>query len=384
MTHLLPRLPGPACDEIVRSFLARGPSGWIGFRPDRLPDQVRYAATGGAPVPAASLAALREDLVAIARKHGFGQQGARQSHAAFDAETAAWLAQSDLFLGGEALRDDVWAFVAAVVAPDIVHWRFGASAERYAGGVRNTFQRLWMRGRALDRGVKHPERWELLTEMTEDALVQITERPSIGGDRVLALAIAETWLRAARHHGKEAMEGIMRRAILRIRVRNEIRSLADLPPGDLASFLDGVFGVPDQSAPTRGGTSMALDSPDAAPRRRSEDDKQVEALEAELSMSGSSIADAARKVRQEAGKRGWLSPKSQSALETLQEGHAPLDRGERNALDYLLGKLADAGVLADEIPRLRSAMSEASVPGGSQDGGPERPRKRSWAIWRAR
>lgn len=384
MSYLLPRLPGPACDAIVHRFLEIGPSGWSGFRPDDLPDQARYAATGGAPVPAASLASLRQNLVAIARKHGFGQQGARQSHAAFDAETAAWLAQSDLFLGGEALRDDVWAFVAAVVAPDIVHWRFGSSAERYGGGVRNTFERLWMRGRALDRGVEHPERWELLAEMTEDALVQITERPSIGGDRVLALAIAEAWLRAARHHGKAAMEDIMRRAILRIRVRNEIRSLADLPPGVLASFLDGVFGVPDQSAPTRGGTSKALDSPDVAPSRRSEDDKQVETLEAELSMSGSSIADAARKVREEAGKRGWLSPKSQSALEILRERHAPLDRGERNALDYLLGKLSDAVVLADEISQLRSAMSEASATGGSQDGGPERPRRRSWAIWRAR
>jgi hypothetical protein len=384
MTFLLPRLPGPACDVIVRRFLEHGPSAWAGFRPDDLPDQVRFAATGGAPVPAASLATVRQDLVAIARKHGFGQQGARQSHAGFDAETAAWLARSDLFTTGEALRDDVWAFVAAVIAPDITHWRFGSSTERYAGGVRNTFQRLWMRGRALDRGSGHPERWGLLEALTEDALVQITERPSIGGDHVLALAVAEAWLRAARHHGKGAMEDIMRRAILRIRVRNEIRSLADLPPGDLASFLDGVFGVPDQSAPTRGGRSGVLDSPDAAPSRRSEDDKQVEALEAELSMSGSSMVDAARKVRQEAGKRGWLSPKSQSALETLQEGHAPLDRGERNALDYLLGKLSGAGVLADEISRLRAAMSEVSVPGGSQDGGPERPRKRRWAIWRAR
>jgi hypothetical protein len=384
MTFLLPRLPGPACDAIVHRFLELGPSGWSGFRPDDLPDQARYAATGGAPVPAASLASLRQNLVAIARKHGFGQQGARQSHAAFDAETATWLAQSDLFLGGEALRDDVWAFVAAVVAPDIVHWRFGASAERYGGGVRNTFQRLWMRGRALDRGVEHPERWELLTELTEDALVQITERPSIGGDRVLALAIAEAWLRAARHHGKAAMEDIMRRAILRIRVRNEIRSLADLPPGDLASFLDGIFGVPDQSAPARGGTSGVPDSRDAAPGRQSEDDEQVDALGSGLSGWGPSLADAARKVRQEAERRGWLSPKSQSALEAVYGGAAPLDRGERNALDYLLGRLRDAGVLEEDISRLRAAMSESSAAAVSPDTGPERPRRRSWAIWRAR
>lgn len=116
MTFLLPRLPGPACDVIVRRFLEHGPSAWAGFRPDALPDQVRFAATGGAPVPPASLATVRQDLVAIARKHGFGQQGARQSHAGFDAETAAWLARSDLFTTGEALRDDVWAFVAAFIA----------------------------------------------------------------------------------------------------------------------------------------------------------------------------------------------------------------------------------------------------------------------------
>lgn len=187
MTFLLPRLPGPACDVIVRRFLEHGPSAWAGFRPDDLPDQVRFAATGGAPVPAASLATVRQDLVAIARKHGFEQQDARQSHAGFDAETAAWLAQSDLFTTGEALRDDVWAFVASVIAPDITHWRFGRSTERYAGGVRNTFQRLWMRGRAIDRGAGHPERWGLLDALTEDALVQITERPSIGAITFLRL-----------------------------------------------------------------------------------------------------------------------------------------------------------------------------------------------------
>jgi hypothetical protein len=42
---------------------------------------------------------------------------------------------------------------------------------------------------------------------------------------------------------------------------------------------------------------------------------------------------------------------------------APLDRGERNALDHLLAKLSYAGLVADKIPRLRAAISEeASVP----------------------
>lgn len=384
MTTLLPRLPGPACDEIVRRFIAEGPSRWTGFHPDDLPDQVRFAATGGAPVTAASLLSLRNNLVAIAQRNGFGRESDRPQHALFDAETAAWLAQSDLLGTGEALRDDVWAFVAAVLAPDIVHWRFGSSTERYAGGVRNTFQRLWMRGRALDRGADHPERWRLLEELTEDALVQITERPSIGGDRVLALAVAEAWHRAARHHGKSTMEEIMRRAILRIRVRNEIRSLADRATTDLASFLDGLFGVPDQSAPAHGGQSEAPHTRDAAGRTKSADDEQVAALKAELPRTGTSLANAVQKVRQEAGRRGWLSPKSQSALENLHAGRASLDRSERNALDYLLGRLSDAGVLTEDISHLQSTLTEEDAAIDLPETDPERPRKRSWAIWRAR
>jgi hypothetical protein len=358
MTLLLPRLPGPACDNIVRSFLAASPTRWAGFRPDRLPDQVRFAATGGTPVDAASLARLRRDLVAMAERHGFGRDGFRPSLAAFDAEAAVWLAQSDLFATGEALRDDVWAFVTAFVAPDIVHWRFGGSVERFAGGVRNTFQRLWMRGVALDRGAGHQERWLLLEELTEDALVQMTERPSIGGDSVLALAVAEAWLRAARHHGKSAMEDIMRQAILRIRVRNEIRSLADLPAVELACFLDGVFGVPEFSSSPHVEQSDNAVIRDAPASLSSAQYEQASAFEQAISDAGSPFAAAADRISREAGRRGWLSPRSQFTLEALRYGRTSLERGERNALDYLLGRLSDAGLLKEDIAQLRSALSE--------------------------
>jgi hypothetical protein len=243
MSLLLPRLPGPACETLVRGFLELGLGRWPGFDPTKLPASVRFAATGGTPVGAARLGELRADLEKLARTHGFCDTSDRNSLAAFDAEVAVWLSQADLFSTGEALRDDIWSFVSAVVAPDIVHWRFGAAMERYTGGIRNTFQRLWMRGRALDRGPEHPERWKLLTELTEDALVQITERPSIGGDPVLARAVAEAWLGASELHGRTAMENIMRRAILGIRIRNEIRSLSDLPSEKLADVLNEMFGI---------------------------------------------------------------------------------------------------------------------------------------------
>ena len=254
MVVLLPRLPRPSAEALLEQYIDDGYAAWSGFDPHNLPVAVRFAPTGGSQVHPNQLATLRERMLDIARSNGMGDKDARAAHAGFDAEMAASLAEDNLFASGEGLRDDVWTFVGSSLAPDIVYWRFGAARERYLGGVRNAFQRLWMRGRVLDRGDEHGKRWELLKELTEDALVQITERPSLGGDGVLALQIAEAWLRASVHHGRNAMQPIMRRAALRVRIWNEIRSLADLPTEHLESVLDGAFNMPgghkDTSAAT--------------------------------------------------------------------------------------------------------------------------------------
>lgn len=360
MTLLLPRFPAPACETLVRDFLDRGPEGWAGFDSTNLPGSVRFAATGGSRVGSEHLSKFRLKLVELARAHGFRGTSDRNSLAAFDAEAAAWLAQSQLLSTGEALRDDVWSFISTVVAPDIVYWRFGAAIERYSGGVRNTFQRLWMRGRALDRGPEHPERWKLLTELTEDALVQITERPSIGGDPALSLAVAEAWSRAAKIHGRARMENIMRRAILTIRIRNEIRSLSDLPDAVLTGFLDEMFGI--------------------ASREQSEDFRPAADQYVSQEPSSLSLAEAIPRILAESERRNWLSPKSRAALNELSSGNADIGRSERNALDYLLSRLTETALLSVEVDLVRSAISDAS---GSSSA-PERPRKRSWAIWRAR
>ena len=226
-----------------------GPDKWVGFDPSELPEAVRFAATGGSRAERDHLLSLRKTVEEAARAHGFGVPGNRASHARFDTELGASFAEMSLLSSGEALRNDFWTFVGTSLAPDVVYWRFGAARARYLGGVRNTFQRLWLRARALDRGKQHPRRWQLLEALTEDALVQITERPSIGADPVLARAVAEAWLRARRHHGKGAMEPIMRRAALRVRIWNEIRSLADLPTDALAGVLDRAFGLFAESRP---------------------------------------------------------------------------------------------------------------------------------------
>ena len=241
MTILLPRLPSVAAEKKLEQFLRGSPSVWGGFAPHDLPEAVRFAPTGGTRVSAASLGAIRSGILSIAQDCGFGTDNPKQESARFDAEAAAWLADCSTISPGEALRDDVWAFFCIVVFPDVVRWRFGSASERYLGGVRNTLQRLWLRAFAVDRGRDSGDRWGLLRDLTEDALVQITERPSIGGDPVLAREIAEAWVRASVRHGRGQMEGIMRRAVLRIRIADEARSLSSLENVVLGELLDGYF-----------------------------------------------------------------------------------------------------------------------------------------------
>ena len=362
MVVLLPRLPGPAADALFERWMAEGLAEGFDFSPRELPEAIRFAATGGTRVPTDQLSALRARILDIARRNGFGSTGGRAGFAQFDAEMAAALAEDRLFASGEALRDDVWAFVGLSLAPDIVHWRFGSSRERYFGGVRNTFQRLWMRGHALDRGANHKDRWHLLKELTEDAFVQINERPSLGGDPVLARAIAETWVRASRHHGKGAMEPIMRKAALLIRIRNEVRSLSDLPADHLAEVLNDAFGLPAAPSNTAVPSSEKKDTQDNQTVHAPEtidgeaDSRQTRDSEESNDAPNLSVPRAAERVLGEARTRHWLSPKSFRALKALIQGQSELYSREYNSLNYLLRRMRSAGLLHMEVSRLTEAL----------------------------
>lgn len=363
MVVLLPRLPGPAADILLEQRVGDGFAQGFVFSPRELPDSVRFAATGGTRVSPNQLSTLRTRILQIAQRNGFGNGGGRDGFARFDAEMAGVLNEEPLFTSGEALRDDVWAFVALSLAPDVVHWRFGSARQRYLGGIRNTFQRLWMRGQAFDRGAGHPQRWNLLEELTEDALVQITERPSLGGDPVLAKAMAETWIRASRHHGKGAMEPIMRKAALQIRIRNEVRSLADLLPDHLAGVLDDAFDLPaaprDCAVPSFEITAVKENQTIELPESMDDEADSPETQDSEESNNESnhSVPSAAARVLGEARRRHWISPKSSSALNVLMQGQRELNSMERNSLDHLLRRMQSANLLHNEISQLKKAVT---------------------------
>ncbi|MEY9770470.1 hypothetical protein ABIA14_002747 [Sinorhizobium fredii] len=389
MVTLLPRIPELAAERILDQFLRSGPMGWAGFHPDRLPDGVRFAATGGSQVTATDLGDFRRELVEVSQKCGFGSEGTRIAFARFDSDVAALLSETSILRSGEALRDDTWTFIGVVLAPDITHWRFGAARERYLGGVRNTFQRLWLRARVLDRGDGSVERWGLLQELTEDALVQIVERPSIGGDPILAREVAEAWIRAAKLHGRAAMEPIMRRAALRVRIWNELRSLSTRPTETLRSVLDEAF----EASPPRVSEPVGeIDSrrwrahlgSGAAERT----DLYTPGIGTELSGGGVLSADIGSShiaaAETEASRRGWLSPKSQAALDKLKNGGGSLTGGERNSLVHLLTRLKSVGAAQREADQLTAALNSSDRDGERPDDAPSSTRRSKWAIWRAK
>uniref|UniRef100_UPI0035B1B0C0 hypothetical protein n=1 Tax=Paenirhodobacter enshiensis TaxID=1105367 RepID=UPI0035B1B0C0 len=188
----------------------------------------------------------------IAARHGYPRKASDACKVAFDVDVAKWFAENSAMGSPEFLRDDIWSFLSCVMLQEVVIWRYSARQRpRLAGGVRNTFQRLWMRGRTLDLGVSVGEgRWRLLEGLSEDAMVQIFERASIASDAVMSRAIATGWLDCAGRIGRGRMEDVMRRAMKLLRLRNQIVDLSYLPPEDLAMEVERAFTRSSKTIPS--------------------------------------------------------------------------------------------------------------------------------------
>jgi hypothetical protein len=238
---LFPRLNRLAANTLLDHFAGRTlqPAEVVDFLQGGLGNaSFSFAASGGHRMPEAPVELCRS-LRELARKSGFPESRDRKSRSEFDCEASAMLADAQYIQSGEAQRDDVWAFMSVVVAPDVVQWRFpDPDRSRFHGGVRNAFQRLWVRGTTLDRGREHPERWALLESLKEDELVQIFERASLAGNPNLAKAIAEAAIRAGRGSNSEA---VTRLAIKLIRLRNEVIDLSAIEADELGAALDSIF-----------------------------------------------------------------------------------------------------------------------------------------------
>ena len=159
-------------------------------------DLAIYSASGGARVNENELQNIRSKCLELAISLGYPKPSNTEERRFFDQKGAKLLYSLLEIVPGEAARDQVWSFFGLVLLPDIVKWRFPTSqgkhtsADRFFGGARNTFQRLWWRAHVLrDSSLKNE--YHLINHLPEDAFVQIMERPGLSSNSKLASSIAK-------------------------------------------------------------------------------------------------------------------------------------------------------------------------------------------------
>ncbi|VVO42159.1 DUF6339 family protein [Pseudomonas fluorescens] len=251
--HLFPRLNNLAVQRTLQELQNQITSTSAQSFINNLPGK-SYGASGGSRINNQIIEDLCAEIIEIAEQNGYPDRGTKKTRAKFDSDVSIALAEYKDLNSGELQRDDIWSYISTAMLPTVVIWRFRlilneeltpAILARFRGGVRNTFQRLWVRSDVFDRGDGHTARWELLKMLPEDAMVQVTERASIVAMKNVALAIAEGWLDASNKKINATIdsEKLMREAIILIRLHGEIIDLSTKKDSDLKKFITRKFSL---------------------------------------------------------------------------------------------------------------------------------------------
>ncbi|MEU2349863.1 DUF6339 family protein [Modestobacter sp. NPDC049651] len=195
MSVLYPRLIGDAAKELHREYQQASIDELTSRYALRHPSAV-FAPTGGRRVNTDELQRLRDDVLEIATRAGFPNEGRRQDRMTFDLEVAQLLHRRCGLVAGEAAVRPIWAFLALVLLPDVSYWRYPRPPKDRVLGTditRHVWGRLWWRAHLLALPQEH-ERYRLLETFGEAAFDQIfARRRSIGGSRALVRTIADIW-----------------------------------------------------------------------------------------------------------------------------------------------------------------------------------------------
>ena len=187
-TYLYPRLPAFAArarlDELTGMDLEALRSAARVDAPAAAP-----AATGGSPVPRGLLI----DLAGAVRSEfadRWPREVMRSESADVDRRIGRVLHDELRITRSDATSDQVWAYLAVELLPDITAMRFpDRTSERFLGGQRNVFRRTWERRSVL--GELSDARGRNGEPLGEDELVNIFERSRMARSHRLARTLAE-------------------------------------------------------------------------------------------------------------------------------------------------------------------------------------------------
>lgn len=221
-----------------------------------------FAMTGGIQAEAEHLDRVRSGLREIAVRRGYPEARGLHQQQQFDNEAAIFLHEQLGAVEGEALRAQVWQYISCALAPDVVVWRWrregkGVTEDRFLGGNRNCFGRLWLRA-IVFRDQRLQEPWYLVRSLSEDNYTAILERPGFSRYRDACRELARAFL--LRRSLVEDLRSVaspgqtlLRETMLRITRHAAFIALSALSEDELRAFIGSQV---DQALQALGGQPL--------------------------------------------------------------------------------------------------------------------------------
>lgn len=189
------------------------------------------------------LLSLRGKILGIADEFGFPSVVSSKVLVEFDRSVGPELHAQMTIMPADASSIDVWNFINTAVVPDVVLWRYGRfhtqtkkwniSEDRLFDMTRTTIGRLWWRVHLLGP--------ELASRLGEDEVVNLLEKPRIGGYPLLSRAMGARLLTFASESNTGRRMELFRDATKRLLRKMAVQSVFVMTPDQIDEFIISLF-----------------------------------------------------------------------------------------------------------------------------------------------
>lgn len=189
------------------------------------------------------LLGLRGKILGIAEEFGFPSTVSSKVLVEFDRSVGPELHTQMTIVPADASSIDVWNFINTAVVPDVVLWRYGRfntqkkkwniSEDRLFDMTRTTIGRLWWRVHLLGA--------ELARRLGEDEVVNLLEKPRIGGYPPLSRAMGARLLTFASESNTGRRMELFRDATKRLLRKMAVQSVFVMTPEQIDEFVSSLF-----------------------------------------------------------------------------------------------------------------------------------------------
>ncbi|MGO4189039.1 hypothetical protein [Pseudarthrobacter sp. TAF60_1] len=206
------------------------------------------------------LLGLRGKILGIAEDFGFPSAVSTKVLVEFDRSVGPEVHAQMAIMPADASSIDVWNFINTAVVPDIVLWRYGRfhtqtkkwviSEDRLFDMIRTTIGRLWWRVHLLGP--------DLARKLGEDEVVNLLEKPRIGGYPLLSRAMGAHLLTFASESNTGRRMELFRDATKRLLRKMAVQSVFVMTAEQIDEFVTSLFlesatalNIPPQGTPTK-------------------------------------------------------------------------------------------------------------------------------------